>query len=192
MISSRDVVISFFLDNFLYFSFFRSPSNRRLCSTSSSWLKLTLPLMSMFRPGLSYRTLAMVSSPAWYFSSISELPGVKSTYCSSSPSGMSAPIRAKGDVAALAIRLTMALNTMAPILNSGSSRSPCTGTFNVISPLRFLSRAMARLTGRFKESGLSTVSPRVNWSRKALFLPVIFLPSTRYFSSSESLPLSTV
>ena len=47
---------------------------------------------------------------------------------------------------------------------TGSSAPPETGRSMWISPLRSLSSATARSTGRLRSSGLSTSSPKLNWS----------------------------
>ena len=72
--------------------------------------------------------------------------------------------RDAGEVKALANRLTITLTIKPPTLNCGSLSEPEIGRLRSISPFRFLSKETARLTGRLVASGLSTRSPKVNWS----------------------------
>ena len=73
---------------------------------------------------------------------------------------------------ALPIRLKNIFSTSPKMLNSGSSSVPLTGRRRSISPRLFLSSDTASCTGRFTASGLSTLSPKVSWSRKIWLVAV--------------------
>ncbi len=82
----------------------------------------------------------------------------------------------------------MICQTTPQMLNFGSSIDPVTGRSRWISPLRSFRSATASRTGSFVASGLSTASPKVNWSRKTLFSESSFLFSIWYLRLRVSFP----
>ncbi len=76
------------------------------------------------------------------------------------------------------------------MLNFGSSMDPVTGRSRRISPFRSFRSATASRTGSFVALGLSTASPKVNWSRKTLLSDSSFLFSIWYLRLRVSFPFS--